>query len=219
MLHTIPSLVLAYYVFPSRTLIKLSFIEFAAVVAVIGVASLLYRIEKLYWLMKPGMVERFTQERGLNVQGPVPESEVDAPPLDTIQKVKKAIASGHKICQAASHVITAFVFVGGSLALICIIGAVLFETATDNDSDSEFLTILPTIILNAAIWMLHRDFLMVPDELRSLGFMAVKVMKTQNGTEKHKKDKKEGEAEGENGSAEGGHKTSLTSSLPVKDMD
>ena len=215
MLHTIPSLVLAYYVFPSRTLIKLSFIEFAAVVAVIGVASLLYRIEKLYWLMKPGMVERFTQERGLNVQGPVPESEVDAP-LDMIQKMKKAIASGHKICQAASHVITAFVFVGGSLALICIIGAVLFETATDNDSDSEFLTILPTIILNAAIWMLHRDFLMVPDELRSLGFMAVKVMKTQNGTEKHKKDKKEGETEGEN---EGGHKSSPTSSLPVKDMD
>ena len=233
-LRVVPSVMLSYYVFPQRTLMRVSFYQFTVVLVVFAVASFLYNVEKLWWLKK----SRELEKELVALQGPSGEKyeekkgsdETDHPESPGIMTILTAYRSPHlapsgpsdhnlitkpiktKIVHATTRVIAGFTFLSGSIIVCGIIGVVVFEASRDESTDpnvGKFLTVVPTFVLNAALWMLNKDHILAPRELKALGMASVKNMKLvmpkkEKEIEKEKEGEKEREGDGGGKEGDGG---------------
>ncbi len=182
LLYSLPSVVLAYYVFPSRSLIRLSFLEFAVIVILIATSLFLYLLEKMCLSCFVKCNRRLVKTQALaegshSVNGDKPEAsnkdfvEVDLPDMSDYpesKEFKNGTMSAKELVSAVIQFLTSALFLVGIVTLLVAVGVVVFkQTISESKSISGYLTILPTIAVNVTIWFAQKR-IFVPDELKSL---------------------------------------------------
>lgn len=200
-LYSIPSIVLSYYVFPSRSLIRLSFLELAVIVIVIAISLFLFLLEKMCLLcfikcngtlVKTQALHRV--EQGYSDVHPKKASkdtvELDLPDMLDYPETKDfqdGRVSPKELVSAVVQFITSTLFLFGITALIIAIGVVVFkETITESRNISGYLTILPTIAVNVTIWAAKKR-IFVPNELKFLSQSGAKRLEELLKARKQKK--------------------------------
>ncbi len=182
-LYSLPSIILAYYVFPSRTLIRLSFLEFAVIIILIAIALFLFVLEKTCLMCFTKCNRSLVKQQDLiqkshsinSDERPKEASkefvEVDLPDMSDYPEAKDFQDGSVSIKELASAVIqllTSTLFLVGITALIFTVGVIVFkQTTSESKSISGYLTILPTIAVNVTIWFAQKK-IFIPDELKSL---------------------------------------------------
>ena len=179
LLYSVPSILLAYYVFPSRTLIRLSFIQVAVVVLILALSLLLFLLEKtcLLCFLKHNSCQWHFRKNNLEGAPLIGElqgyTQGDDDPLEAVDHPKLAAevedTSSKRMCSLVLQVIAAAVFVSFLSALLIAIGAIVFkQTSNEGKGINSYLTILPTILVNVTIWFARKK-IFVPEEISFLG--------------------------------------------------
>jgi hypothetical protein len=147
--QSLPNVLIAYYAYPSRTLLRLSFIQLALLSLLITLAGLLYLLEKIGWLCyarcrKSAPPDIGTQQDYESVVG-IELHEISS---DTNSVFAEWLAK--TFCQIMIILFT----LTALLIMLVLIGTIIFNLAT---GDSNFLetifTILPTFFGNVIIFV------------------------------------------------------------------
>lgn len=216
LMYAIPTIIIAYYIFPSRTLIRLSFMQLALLISVLYFALLLYLLERtcilcllrrshtpvpdleaatqelinLVQAKKSSTVDSMSKQSHhtrsgtmLTEEDPLLPSGVDclrergaptspeAATQELVQIENMSTASNARtgqeditiekslIAWSVFKVVVALFGVPILIFLLVILGLIVFlQSAVDTQID-QFLTILPTILVNLVIWVLRNRLL------------------------------------------------------------
>ena len=180
-LYALPSVALAYYVFPSRSLIRLSYMQFAVIVLVVAASLFLFLLEKLCLMCFVKCNEKLSvpqENHSININDTEKSLQdfvqVDIPDVAAFPEAKTASfqdgrISRKELLSATIHALTSVIFLIGVAALVCAIALVILkQTASESKSISGYLTILPTVAMYVTLWIAQKK-IFVPDELKSLG--------------------------------------------------
>lgn len=170
LMYAFPAIIIAYYVFPSRTLVLLSFIQVALLVLVLTITLFLYLLERmcLLCLLRCSGIpvedpEATTQEL-INVAH---TAQTEEPSYDTrsteegIQLLQPGQVRHNQHDAITVELLIWSLFKAGVALfglivlffLLVILGMVVFtQSAEESDRIDQFLTILPTILVNLIIW-------------------------------------------------------------------
>jgi hypothetical protein len=155
-MQSLPNVLIAYYAYPSRTLLRLSFIQLALISLLITLAGLLYLLEKIGWLCYARCRESTPPDIGEQDYESVFEMKLKDITCDKLSKTGVCKLACEKIiCQ----IITISFTLIALLIMLVLIGTITFKLAME---DSEFLeaivSILPTFLGNVIIFVNRKKF-------------------------------------------------------------
>lgn len=146
--QSLPNVLIAYYAYPSRTLLRLSFIQLALISLLITLAGLLYLLEKIGWLC-------YARNRKSH---PPDISEEDYESVVGIELYKISSDTNHEftiqLAKIICQITTIFFTLIALLIMLVLIGSMVFKLATGNSDLLETIfTILPTFFGNIIIFI------------------------------------------------------------------
>ena len=141
--QSLPNVLIAYYAYPSRTVLRLSFIQLALLGLLITIASLIYLLEKIGWLCyahnrkrAPPDTKDYESIAGISVD--IISNYTD----EFMFSIRKSV------CQIVILVFTLIAL----LVVLVLIGTIVFKQTTDDDDILKtILIVLPTLFGNAII--------------------------------------------------------------------
>ena len=141
LLYSIPSILLAFYVFPSQTIVKLSFINFAVIVLLIVVSLFLFSLEKFCCLcFCKRKTERDPEGGAAPSASLIPLEHIRDGSLSTDIDPSDNPADGicpslRNISMVLVRLVTALLIIIVAIILLLVIGAVVFEQTLDGKKD------------------------------------------------------------------------------------
>jgi len=161
LMFAFPAIIIAYYVFPSRTLVLLSFIQVALLVLVLTITLFLYLLERMCLLC-------LLRCSGIPVEDPEAATQelinlvpTEEPSEEGIQLLQPGQVHHNQHGAITGKLLIWSLFKAGVALfglmvlsfLLVILGMVVFtQSAEESDRIDQFLTILPTILVNLIIW-------------------------------------------------------------------
>ena len=174
--QSFPNVLIAYYAYPTRALIRLSFIQISLVCLLISVATLIYLLETLTWQWHvcyykkaPKETEEFKSVKAIEEESnsrviqtmetqndhedilvfvDMDQNEVEHYSKEVV--LKKPLKS---ICTTLAQIFAlSMILVALSIVLV-IIGTIVFKQTEDNDTLKGLLTVLPTILGNVIVYI------------------------------------------------------------------
>jgi hypothetical protein len=172
--QSLPNILIAYYAYPTRSLVRLSFIQISLVCLLLSVATLIYLLETLSWQCyicyykkAPTETEQFdsvkdiefeesnsrtiqtteTQDGGVLVNMDQNEAEPHKKASIVLKKPLKSI------CTTIAQIIAIIMILVALSIVLVIIGTIVFKQTEDNDTLKGLLTILPTVLGNVIIYV------------------------------------------------------------------
>jgi hypothetical protein len=150
-MQSLPNVLIAYYAYPSRTLLRLSFIQLALISLLITLAGLLYLLEKIGWLCYARKRKSAPPDIGEQDYESVVGIELHEISSDTNSVFAEWLAK--TICQIVIILFT----LTALLIMLVLIGTMIFNLGTGNSDFLETIfTILPTFFGNIIIFMNRR---------------------------------------------------------------
>ena len=138
-----PSIALAFYAFPSRTIIRLGYFELALLCLLVGVAFLFDRVAFLY---KELQLSTCKFNRECKCIG------------DTGICTKKSAS----VCRAGLQVLSVVLLLVFLSIILIVVGGIVFEATSDAvHTINDYLLILPTVAVNIILLAIH------PKEMRN----------------------------------------------------
>jgi uncharacterized membrane protein YidH (DUF202 family) len=186
--QSLPNVLIAYYAYPTRALIRLSFIQISLVCLLLSVATLIDLFETLSWQCyiccykkAPKETEQFDSVKAIEEQSnprniqttEVQDGDDDMVILDMNQDeaephnktsivLKKPKRS---ICITIARIGALLTILGVLSIVLVVIGTIVFKQTEDKDTLKGLLTILPTILGNVIIYI-TKNKLLHPKDLK-----------------------------------------------------
>ena len=157
LMFAFPAIVIAYYVFPSRTLVLLSFIQVALIVLVLSITLFLYLLERMCILCLRACSrqlkdpEAATQELLVNLVE-TEENENTSHRHHNQHDIKDKTVCCLICCSAFKAVVVLLGFMILFFLLVVLGMIVVTQSAEEINRFDQLLTILPTILINFIIW-------------------------------------------------------------------
>ena len=182
--QSLPNVLIAYYAYPTRALIRLSFIQISLVCLLICIATLIYLLEKLGWQSyvhyrrkAPKETEEFKSVKAVEDQSNSRiitttesqsedavvvnlDSEGNKDDVDIV--LKRPYFS---ICTTVLQILALFIILGALSIVLVLIGTIVFKQTEDNDTLKGLLTIIPTILGDVIIYI-TKEKLFHPKDLK-----------------------------------------------------
>jgi hypothetical protein len=156
-MQSLPNVLIAYYAYPTRSLIRLSFIQISLVCLLLSVATFIYLLETLSWQCyiwyynkSPEETEQFDSVKDIEVTIEIQNDTVYV----KRNKANISLQEPLKACCTTLAQILAIIMILLVLPMVLvIIGTLIFKQTEDNDTLKGLLTILPTILGNVIIYI------------------------------------------------------------------
>ena len=185
--QSLPNVLIAYYAYPTRALIRLSFIQLSLVCLLLSVATLIDLLETLSWQCyvccyreAPKETENFEsvaielKSRTIKITETQDEVKVDIDPNSRADIVLKNPKTS--ICTTIARIIAIITILVVLSLILVIIGTIVFKQTEDNDTLKGLLTVLPTILGNIIIYITKKKLLHPKDlkiELKNVVFSSI----------------------------------------------
>ena len=182
--QSLPNVLIAYYAYPTRALIRLSFIQIALVCLLLSIATLIDLLETLSWQCyiwyykkAPKEIKKFKSAKTIEEESnsriiQITETQdavivgIDQDEVEVLNKTDIIFKNPLKsICTTIGRIIVIMMILAVLSIVLIIIGTIVFKQTEDNDTIKGLLTILPTILGNIIIFITKKK-LFHPKDLK-----------------------------------------------------